>query len=307
MIVEDERPQPRRMGLRRQRHRMDFQIAKRQQPRQAGRQRPILQRLPFVATHKPIGGCIQIAVENAGQAILLEIGLAGNLVHPHLVGFEERPETVEILLRDRVELVVVALGAVHRQAEERLGSVLDRFLQPAIAIENEVLPSQEAGRPQPIRVGGVQLVGGQHLADHLVVPLVSVEAFGDPVAPVPDMLLAVAHLGAQAPPVGIAPDIHPVPAPALAVLRRRQQPIHDLLVGIRRVVGDEGGLLVAGRRQPDQVQVDAPQQERLVGGRLLTEPALLAFGGQESVNRIADPRGLLHLRRLMADRARKAQ
>ena len=53
--------------------------------------------------------------------------------------------------------------------------------------------------------------------------------------------------------VGVAGDVEPVPAPALAVMRRGQQPIDDPGEGIRRPVVFERLDFLGGRRQADQV------------------------------------------------------
>src|SRR5207244_2698220 len=100
----------------------------------------------------------------------------------------------------------------------RLGGVLDGAVEPDVAIELEPVADQKAGRSQHLRIGRGNLVAGQHLLDHAIVRLVLVDRFDDPVAPAPDVWLAVADLGAVAGPVAVAPYVHPVPAPALAVV-----------------------------------------------------------------------------------------
>ena len=108
----------------------------------------------------------------------------------------------------------------------------------------------------------------------------------DPVAPVPDVLLAVAEFGPEAPPVGIAPDIQEVPAPPLAVLRRGQQLIDYLLVSIRRRVVEERCRLFGRRRQADEIEVHAAKQYSLVGGRDRRQPLFFPPRGDEPVDRI---------------------
>ena len=102
---------------------------------------------------------------------------------------------------------------------------------------------------------GREFVGGQHLDDHLVVGLVGVERFDDPIAPPPDVRLALAHLRRVAVPIAVAPDVHPVPAPALAVVRTGQQAIDHVFVGVGRRVGQElaqlGRASAAGRSGRD--------------------------------------------------------
>ena len=88
------------------------------------------------------------ASKTRGQAVLGGVGLAGHAVGADVVRLEEGPEAVVVLLGDRVVLVVVAAGAVERQAEERLGRVLDRVCEPDVAVELVPVADEEAGRPQ---------------------------------------------------------------------------------------------------------------------------------------------------------------
>ena len=76
-----------------------------------------------------------------------------------------------------------------------------------------------------------QQVAGDLLDDELVVGQVAVERVDDPVAIEPDAarLVLLEAVG-----VGVAGGVEPVPAPALAVVRRGEQPLDQLLVGVRR-------------------------------------------------------------------------
>ncbi len=185
----------------RQRHGLDAKRVGGQERRHAGLQHPALVRIAVVAADVQVRRRVEIAVEHARDAVVLEIQLAAGHVGPHLVRLEHGPQPVVILLGDRVVLVVVALRAIERQAEHRLGRVLDRFIEPGRAIEAKILPGEKAGRPQPVGVRRIQLVGGEHLAEHLVVGLIGGERLDDPIAPVPEVLLRVADFGAQPPPV----------------------------------------------------------------------------------------------------------
>ena len=131
---------------------------------------------------------------------------------------------------------------------------------------------------------GASSSAGEHLLDHPVVGLVRVERLDDPVAPPPDVRLALADLRLVAVPVAVPPDVHPVPAPALAVLRRGEQAIDDRLV-VRQLVAQ----LLRRRRQADQIEIDAPQQQvrrRFANRRQLQ---LGVLGGDEGVDRIGGP------------------
>ena len=71
---------------------------------------------------------------------------------------EEGEQAVVVLLRDRVDLVVVAAGAVDRQAEERLPGGGDEVIEPVVprlhAVGRLVVPE-----PEPVVAGGDQVVG----------------------------------------------------------------------------------------------------------------------------------------------------
>ena len=171
-----------------------------------------------------------------------------------MVGLEEGPPRVVLVLAQRVVLVVVTPAAVERQPQEGLGGVLDHVVEPVVAVEEVEVSGQEPGGPQPLDVGRGELVGGEHVEHHAVVAEVIVERFDDPLAPAPNALLAVPHLLAEPEPVGVSPDVHPVPAPAFAVVKALEQSIDGSSVGIGSRIGEVFVELLAGGRQADQVE-----------------------------------------------------
>ena len=79
---------------------------------------------------------------------------------------------VVVLLRDRVDLVIVAAGAVDRQAEEDLAGGRDDVVEPVVAgllaVGRLVVPDAqavEAGGDERVGVAVGQLVAGELLAD----------------------------------------------------------------------------------------------------------------------------------------------
>ncbi len=190
---------------------------------------------------------------------------------------QDRLEPVVILLGDRLELVVVAAGALDRQPQERRADDLSRPLEHgvlvgadlvrvAVALARAVLAvAEEMGRDQlidrfgrrarPATAAG-QLVAGQLLADDSVERPVGVERADDVIA------IAVGQrpvgIGAEVPVgVGVARGIEPVLAPALAVPRAGQQAIDEPLVGVRARVVCERRDLRGRRRQAGQVETSA--------------------------------------------------
>src|SRR5260221_678374 len=131
--------------------------------------------------------------------------------------FEEGPQPVVFHLRNRVELVVVTARALDRDAEESPRGVLDRGTQPFIAAEDVPVADEVPGGPERGRVIGSELIPGKHLEDHAIIPLVGVERLDDPVAPAPEVWVAVAELAKVPVLVAVPPDVHPVSGPSLAV------------------------------------------------------------------------------------------
>ena len=164
------------------------------------------------------GSDVEVIVEHARQAAFFEIGHARQRIKAHLMRLENGTETIVILVRDGIVFVIVALGAVEREADERLAGVLDGGVEPGCAVEEIIVAREKTSGPQRLEVGGRQLIGGEHFVNHAIVALVGVERLYDPIAPMPDVFLAVAQLRAEPVPVGVAPDIHPVPRPAFAMM-----------------------------------------------------------------------------------------
>ena len=141
---------------------------------------------------------------------------------------EERLQAVVVGLRDRLELVVVAAGAGDRQPEERerrpcrscRSSV---FCRRCAWSAESVMSGPSRLNPVATRavgVAGERLVAGELLDDEAVVRLVGVERADDVVAVPPGVGPGLVELVAVG--VGVAGQVEPVPAPALAVVRARR-------------------------------------------------------------------------------------
>ena len=89
--------------------------------------------------------------------------------------------------------------------------------------------------------------------------------------------------------VGVADDVQPVPAPALAVSRRREQPVDDALERLRRIVAQERVDLFERRRNPQQVERRPPEERPLVGRRRGMQPGGLEPCQDEPVDRRSRP------------------
>ena len=76
-----------------------------------------------------------------------------------------------------------------------------------------------------------------------------------------------------------------MPAPAFAVARRCQQPVHRGGVGTGRSVGEKGLHGLGGGGQPGEIKTDAAQQRAPVGGRAGLEAVLAEPGTDQSIQR----------------------
>ena len=156
---------------------------------------------------------------------------------------QEAQQRVVVGLRERVELVVVAARASDGQPEEghaggaehvvevvelRGGGVVGLVVpgvQPVEPRGDEAGPPLRSQRRCGADRGLGQLVARDLFAHEPVVGLVGVEAVDDVVAVAPGVGLRPIPLVAVA--LGIADQVQPMATPALAVLRRFEQPIDE--------------------------------------------------------------------------------
>ena len=122
------------------------------------------------------------------------------------------------------------------------------------------------------RVAGERLVAGELLEDEAVVRLVGVEGADDVVAVAPGVGPRFVELVAVG--LGVAGEVEPVPAPALAVVRARRAAGRS---PSRRRPGDlsfdERVDLLRRRRQAGQVERDAADELLAGRGRRGVSPA----------------------------------
>ena len=205
-------------------------------------------------------GCVDDRRRVAG---LLPDARFGNAV-------EVREELVELLLRDGIELVVVAARAAHRQAQPHgagRGDAIDDALHEELLRDDAHLRVHAVVAVEP---GGDLLVQRrvrQQIARELLdrEPIegqVPVEGVDDPVAPARHVAPLVREVAGR---VREARRRQPGRGHPLAVAGGGQQPIDGLLVGVRGIVGHERRHLGGGRRQAGQVERHPPQQRGTVG------------------------------------------
>src|SRR5262249_3604696 len=122
--------------------------------------------------------------------------------------------------------------------------------------------------------------------------LVGVERGDDVVAVTPGVRADLVELVSVA--LGEAGQVEPVPAPALAIVWRGEQAVHDLFPGILQVIVQEVVARIGSRWQPYQVQAHAPQQ-LFTGGRWGgLEASRFQACENERVNGVLRPRPVEH-------------
>lgn len=89
-------------------------------------------------------------------------------------------------------------------------------------------------------------------------------------------------------PIGVPPQIHPMPSPPFAVPRITQQPIDNVFVSRRRFVREKRPQLLASRRQSDQVEINAPEQDMLLGRGTWFDARGFEFRRDKRVNFISN-------------------
>ncbi len=239
-------------------------------------------------------GELQLGLDDPAVDDLLALA-----VDPVLAVVEEGHEAVEVLLRDRVELVVVALGARERAAEphgprrgdpvhQRLEAVL-LDVDPALLVELAV--AVEAGRDLLLERRVLQHVAGELLDGEVAERQIAIERVDHPVAVLPGRAALVLLVAVR---VGVAREVEPRPRPALAVALRGEQAIDQAAVGVGARVRHEGVDLLRRRRQADQVEAQAADEglaRRLRRGRhaLFLEPR-----EHEGVDRALHPARVAH-------------
>jgi len=158
---------------------------------------------------------------------------------------EQRREAEEVVLAPDLKWVVVALGAFQAHSEKNLTHRRAEFrgLGPV---------AEDHGRAVAERAA----LGGDQLADKLVIRFVLAERVAQPRVEVPH--------GLDAGPVRVGPkQVGPLVRPEVGVLGPLEQAVDQLLPLIGARVREEG-LRLVGRRQPaDRPQVRPPVKRRV--------------------------------------------
>ncbi len=170
-----------------------------------------------------------------------------------LGGGKNGRQAVIVAGRNRIELVIVTTRAAGRQAEQAGADGRNHIVQLVVAVllalggrslagdgqQNGRAGCQKTGRRLGRRIVRGQFVAGQLPLDEAVERHVIVERGDHEVAIVIQVQPVLIGLVAGA--VGVAGDVEPVAAPALAIAGASQKPIDQPLIRIGRTVGAKFG------------------------------------------------------------------
>ena len=224
---------------------------------------------------------------------------------------EERRELVEFARRERVVLVVVALGAAQREAEPRRREVAHAvrrifgrvFLRLAAAFLRRLQQPIVARRDLLLIRRVRQQVAGDLLDREFGERLVLVERIDHPIAVHPHAPIVVAVIARG---ISVTDHVEPVDRHAFAEMLRREQPIYHLLIRrspfSARIIPRKRIDLFRRRRQPGQIERQPPNQRPRVGFRRRRQTLLLQPRENKAIDVVAHPRRVLHCRQLVLRR-----
>ena len=157
----------------------------------------------------------------------------------------------------------VTLGTIQREAEPRGANSGNAILYRLHAILLGVAAAFVVDLGVAVEAGGDLLsqrwlrqeIARELIDGELIERLVAVEGIDDPFAVGPDGTRQV-HLITVG--VGVSGEVQPAPRHVFAVMRRSEQAIHQLLVGVWRGVVHERLHLVPAWWKPGEIEAESP-------------------------------------------------
>ena len=212
-----------------------------------------------------------------------------------------REELVELFLRERVVLVIVAARAAHGEAQEdgargfgAVHDVLDRiFFRHDAVLGVAAMVAVETRGDLLVHRRVRQHVPGNLFHREPVERQIPVKRVDHPVAPSPHHALAVKLVAVG---VGVARRIQPARRHPFATARRGQETIDGLFVSAGRVVVQKGIDFGGGRRQPGEIKRDPPEQSFAARPRRRAQSLVFQTVEDEIVNGIPWPGGVFDCR-----------
>ena len=228
------------------------------------------------------------------------------VAHVRVLGtVEQREKAVVVLVLERVIRMRVALHATEGRPlphRPRRVHAIDDRREPELFVVRAALGVRlrVAVKPRRHAVGERRLrqhIAGELLHRELIERHVRIQRAHQPVAPRPDLATAILFVALR---VRVAREIHPQRRPALAEMRRREQPIRDLLM--RLLSAGESGEFLRRRRQPREVECHAPLPLRAVRLARRLHAFVLDLREDETIRVAPSPSRILHHRHRLQQR-----
>ena len=183
-------------------------------------------------------------------------------------------EAVGVLQLPTVDEAVVARGALHVDAQEGLGDALRELQLRELPGAHGAAPDDALGEALAVRRGRDELAH-----EGVVGPVVDEGG----VKPAGDLLAAAVDVAGAG--VVIAQQVVPEGHPMVGVVDvAREQTTDEALALVRRGVGEERGGLLRRGQESDEVEMGAPQEGGVGGGRRPGQAGLGGPGVQHAVH-----------------------
>ena len=261
------------------------EIVGRVSPRQLGVFAPFrcLERFQFASQFRELGG-----IRLVGGV------LAGRSDHRQLARFmaarEYSIQTVVVVGRDGVELVVMATSATDRQSQQPAADDIDFVVDVVVRVVELAAGGEEPeGRERFGRSVWPELIGRQLLEHEAVVWHVLIERANDVVAVGVSVGIAAFLRERVAFGIGIPRDIQPMAAPPFAIPRRRQQSINQPPRRVRGLVRDKRVNRVGVQRYAKQIERESASQRPSIRERGKFEPRRLQRQSDQRIERRRQP------------------
>ena len=207
---------------------------------------------------------------------------------------EDRHELVVLLLRDRVELVAVALGAADGQAHpdvhRRVDAILDggdaKLLVVGAAFGVRHRVAIEGGGDELIARRMAQQIAGELLDREVVERRVGIEGVDHPVAVEPDRAQRIGGVTGR---VGVTGQVEPRAGPTLAERRIGEQAIDEPRIGRGTFVVHKFDDFLRTGRQAAEIETEPANQCVAIGCGDGCQSGFIEFRHHEAIHGAGGP------------------
>ena len=222
----------------------------------------------------------------------LFLSFGGNrLLSTDINRLKERPQTVIILLKNRIELVIVTLGTLHPESQKDIPCCVGQFVDHNVPLSCSIAAvvfidsmRQKTGRDLRLRIPRKQFISRKLFLHKLVIGFVFIKRL-DHIIPVTPGIGTIV-INPVSVRIRIPHQIQPMPRPAFPILGAREQLIDNLFIRIVRRITDKRCDLFRRWRQSNQVKINATNERRTICFTGWRQPMGLHLGDDKVINRV---------------------